>query len=88
MACEQAGIDEKSLYNYCQELPDLSLTLRVARQDHLLGQYRKIANAKDWKAAKEILSRAPETKEQWGETHEKGPQIILNIKRDVLTIDQ
>ena len=88
MACEQVGIDDKTLYRWCQADPDLALTLRVARNAHLLGQYKKIANAKDWKAAKEILSRAPETKEQWGEVHEKGPQIILNIHRDEVTIDQ
>jgi hypothetical protein len=62
--------------------------MQAARDKHLLGQYSKIANAKDWKAAKEILGRAPETREQWGEVHEKGPQIILNIHRDEVTIDQ
>jgi len=88
MACEQAGIDDKTLYRWCQKDEDLALTLRAARSAHLLGQYEKIANAKDWKAAKEILARAPETKEQWGEIQEKGPTIILNIHRDEVTIDQ
>ena len=87
MACRQVGIDDKTLYNWCQELPELSLTLTAARENHLIGQYRKIADAKDWKAAKEILSRAPETREQWGETHDKGPTIILNIHRDEIVIE-
>ena len=87
MACRQVGIDDKTLYNWCQELPELSLTLTAAREAHLIGQYRKIADAKDWKAAKEILSRAPETRDQWGETHDKGPTIILNIHRDEIVIE-
>lgn len=88
MACRQAGIDEKTLRNWCSETPGLSLTLASAREAHLIGQYKKIANAKDWKAAKEILARAPETKEQWGEIQEKGPQVILNIHRDEVIIEQ
>lgn len=87
MACEQAGIDDKTLFRWCEDEPDLALTLRVARQAHLIGQYRKIANAKDWKAAKEILARAPETKEQWGDIQEKGPTIVLNIHRDEVIIE-
>lgn len=87
MACRQVGIDDKTLYNWCEKLPSLSLTLATCREDHLLGQYRKIADAKDWKAAKEILARAPETKEQWGEIQEKGPTIILNIHRDEVVIE-
>ena len=87
MACRQVGIDDKTLYNWCQELPELSLTLTAARENHLIGQYRKIADAPDWKAAKEILSRAAETRDQWGETHDKGPTIILNIHRDEIVIE-
>ena len=58
------------------------------REAFLVGQQRKIANAKDWKAAQAILSRAPETRDQWGEVVQKGPTIILNIHRDEVIIDQ
>ena len=85
-ACRVVGIDDKTLYNWCQE-DELSRKMQVARELHLLGQYRKIANAKDWKAAKEILARAPETKDQWGEIHDSGPTIVLNIHRDEVVIE-
>jgi len=88
MACRQVGIDDKTLTKWCIREPELSVAMQQARESHLIGQYRKIASAKDWKAAKEILARSPETKDQWGEVHEKGPQIILNIHRDEVIIDQ
>jgi hypothetical protein len=64
MACRQVHIDDKTLFRWCQKEPELALAMQAARDKHLLGQYSKIANAKDWKAAKEILGRAPETREQ------------------------
>jgi hypothetical protein len=74
MACRQVGIDDDTLLRWCKAEPELTATMRAARDAHLIGQYRKIANAKDWKAAKEILARSPETRDQWGEVREKGPQ--------------
>ena len=88
LACQRVGIDDKTLYNWCQAEQSLSLAMTSERTNHLLGQYQKIADAKDWKAAKEILGRAPETKDQWGDVVEKGPTIILNIHRDEVVIDQ
>ena len=88
MACRQVGISPDTLRNWCESEPELSVSMLAAREKHLIGQYRKIASAKDWKAAKEILARSPETKDQWGEVHEKGPQIILNIHRDEVIIEQ
>lgn len=87
-ACRSIGIDDSCLHKWCKETPELGVEMQMARDAFLLGQVRKIANAKDWKAAKEVLSRAPETKEQWGEVHEKGPRIVLNIHRDEVIIDQ
>ena len=86
-ACRLVGIDDKTLYNWCQKEPELSLIMQSEREAFLTGQIRKIADAADWKAAKEILSRAPETRDQWGETHDKGPTIILNIHRDEIVIE-
>ncbi len=54
----------------------------AARKQHLVEQFMKISQAPDWKAAKEILSRSPETKDQWGEQETKGPTIVLNILRE------
>jgi len=69
--------------------PELAVAMQACRAKHLIDQYRKIADAQDWKAAKEILARAPETREQWGKTQDKGPTVILNIHRDeVVTEDQ
>lgn len=87
-ACRSVGIDNQTLYNWCEETPELSVEMQMARDAMLLGQVSKIVNANDWKAAKEVLSRAPETREVWGETQEKGPRIILNIHRDEVIIDQ
>ena len=88
MACRQVGIVDQTLRNWCEAEPELLATMTSAREAHLIGQYKKIADAKDWKAAKEILARAPETRDQWGEVREKGPQIILNIHRDEVVIEQ
>ena len=87
-ACRAVGIDDTTLYRWGEELPELALEMSAAREAFLIGQHRKIATAKDWKAAQFLLSRAPETKEQFGETVEKGPRIILNIHRDEVVIDQ
>lgn len=87
-ACRAVGIDDKTLYNWCQDMPELSREMVAAREAFLIGQHRKIADSKDWKAAQFLLSRAPETKDQFGETQEKGPRIILNIHRDEVVIDQ
>jgi len=86
-ACKQVGIDDKTLYRWCQDDSEFALTLRNARDDFLLGQLRQIADHKDWKSAKEILSRAPETKDEWGEVHDSGPTIVLNIHRDEVTVE-
>lgn len=87
-ACRAVGINDQTLYNWCKESPEISVEMSAAREAFLIGQHRKIATAKDWKAAQFLLSRAPETKEQFGETVEKGPRIILNIHRDEVVIDQ
>jgi transposase-like protein len=88
MACRQVGIDESTLRRWAEAEPELALTMTSAREAHLIGQYRKIAEAKDWKAAAQILARSPETRDVWGEVREKGPQIILNIHRDEVIIEQ
>jgi len=88
LACRQVGISQETLRLWCDEEPELLDIMRASRDQHLLGQYRKIANSKDWHAAKEILSRAVETREQWGENREKGPTIVLNIHRDEVVINQ
>ena len=88
MACRQVDISRETLRLWCDDSPELLAMLRRARDAHLLGQYDKIAEARDWKAAKEILARSPETKDQWGEVHESGPKIILNIHRDEVIIEQ
>lgn len=86
MACRQVGISDETLLNWCKDEPILLETMRAARDAHLIGQYKKIASARDWKAAKEILARAPETRAQWGEVKDSGPKIILNIQRDTVVI--
>lgn len=76
------GITDQTLRNWCEEDHELLLLMSASRKAHLVNQFDKIANARDWKAAKEILSRAPETKEDWGEQETKGPTIVLNILRE------
>lgn len=83
-ACRIVGIDEKTLHNWCKEDPKLSIVMSSYRDKFLLGQFQKIATARDWKAAKEILARAPETKDQWGHEQQEAPKIILNIHRDIV----
>jgi len=88
-ACKVIGIDQKTLQNWCKESAELSRKLSSSRAAFLVNQQRKIADSTDWKAAKEILARAPETKEQWGDNNaEKGPSIVLNIIRDEVVIAQ
>ena len=82
LACRRIGISPDTLERWAKAEPELAVAMSAYRSQHLIDQYRKIANAKDWKAAKEILARAPETRDQWGNTQDKAPTIILNIQRD------
>jgi len=88
LACRAAGITEQTITNWCNEDPELLAEMTRVRARKLAELFFKIADSKDWKAAKEILARAPETKEQWGEIHDKGPTIVLNIHRDEVVIEQ
>jgi hypothetical protein len=76
------GITDQTLRNWCKEDEEFLLLMSASRKAHLVNQFEKIASARDWKAAKEILSRAPETKDEWGEVESKGPTIVLNILRE------
>jgi len=87
LACRAAGITEQTITNWCNEDPELLAEMMRVRARKLAELFFKIADSKDWKAAKEILSRAPETKEQWGEVHDSGPTIVLNIHRDEVTVE-
>ncbi len=87
LACRAAGITEQTITNWCNEDPELLAEMMRVRARKLAELFFKIADSKDWKAAKEILARAPETKEQWGEVHDSGPTIVLNIHRDEVTVE-
>ena len=77
------GIDRETLARWVAKEPKLAAEMEARRKQFLYEQYVKIANAKDWKAGKEILARAPETKDTWSDNHNtQGPTIILNIQRD------
>ncbi len=87
LACRRVGISPDSLERWAKSEPELAVAMQAYRSQHLIDQYQKIAHAPDWKAAKEILARAPETRDQWGKTQDKGPTIILNIHRDEVVIE-
>ena len=87
LACRRVGISPDTLERWARSEPELAVAMRAYRSQHLIDQYQKIARAPDWKAAKEILARAPETRDQWGKTQDKGPTIILNIHRDEVVIE-
>ena len=76
------GISRQTLENWCKEDNELLALMSATRKEFLVNQFGKIAQARDWKAAKEILSRAPETKDEWGEQEQSGPTIVLNILRE------
>ena len=76
------GISRETLRNWCKEDAELLALMSARRKEFLVGQIDKIANARDWKAADKILSRAPETKDTWGEQEQTGPTIVLNILRE------
>lgn len=78
------GIDRETLRRWVAQEPELAAEMEAARKQHLVKHYNNIANAgeRDWKASKEILARAPETKDDWGEVQKEGPTIVLNIVRD------
>ena len=76
------GISRETLRNWCKEDEELLALMSATRKEFLVNQFTKIASARDWKAAKEILSRAPETKDEWGEQEQSGPTIVLNILRE------
>ena len=87
LACRRVGISPDTLERWARSEPELAVAMRAYRSQHLIDQYQKIARAPDWKAAKEILARAPETRDQWGKTQDKCPTIILNIHRDEVVIE-
>ena len=76
------GISTETLRNWCKEDDELLALMSATRKEFLVNQFSKIASARDWKAAKEILSRASETKDEWGQEDNKGPTIVLNILRE------
>ena len=76
------GIDRETLARWVAKEPELAAEMQAKRNQFLAVQYEKIASTRDWKAAKEILARAPETKGDWGEVQKEGPTIVLNIQRD------
>jgi DNA-binding XRE family transcriptional regulator len=61
LACRRVGISPDTLARWAKAEPELAVAIQAYRSQHLIDQYRKIANATDWKAAREILARAPET---------------------------
>ena len=82
LASGVVGITPDTLRNWCKEDHELLALMSVRRKEFLVNQYGKIAEARDWKSGAEILSRAPETREEWGAQEQKGPTIVLNILRE------
>ena len=82
LASGAAGISRETLRNWCLEDHELLAQMSYQRKMFLAGQFEKISKAKDWKAAKEILARSPETRDEWAEKQKESPTIILNIQRD------
>lgn len=82
LAAGSIGISRETFRLWCQEDPQLLAEISAQRKTFLAKQFNKIANAKDWKAAKEILARARETRDEWAEQRKEAPTIILNIQRD------
>lgn len=90
IACDVVGIDVSTLHRWKQEDPELAKIVQAARARRVVSWIEAIDRAanKDWKAANRLLQVAPETRDVFGEQHDTGPRIVLNIHRDSVDIEQ
>ena len=88
LACQQAGISETTLKEWCRQEPELRQQITAARARKLSYHMQMIDGSKDWKAHLKMLQVAPETKEQFSDKRrDDGPTIVLNIHRDEVIIE-
>ena len=92
-AAREAGITERTLYNWRHDGSGFAEILEAARAAFLSKQIERIdeAGTRDWKAAAYLLERAPETRSEFGQKQDSGGlTIVLNIdrsERDGITIE-
>lgn len=83
-AAREAGITERTLYNWRHDGSGFAEILEAARAAFLSKQIERIddAGTRDWKAAAYLLERAPETRSEFGQKQDSGGlTIVLNINR-------
>ena len=90
LACQAIGIDGSTWIRWKKEDPDLARQCRAMRARKVVSWIETMDRSaeRDWKAADRLLQIAEETKEQFGESRDSGPTIVLNIQRDEVVIEQ
>jgi hypothetical protein len=89
LACAVIGVDPSTVRRWRESDPAFARQVQVSRARKVTSWIDTVDRAaqRDYKAALELLKRAPETRDTFGETHDTGPQIVFNIVRDVITTD-
>ena len=81
-AANSIGLSENQASRWVKSDPSLVQLMAAKRNSFLSEQVHKIASAKDWQAARYLLSHANETRDQFGdERNDTGPVIVLQISR-------
>lgn len=84
-AAKAAGIGSSTLSDWRREIPGFAERLDAARWHSLGGTQRaiwKAADRGDWRAAKEFLAHAPETKAEWGDHEGESGGIRIEFRFD------
>jgi hypothetical protein len=83
LACDVIGVDQSTVYRWKEQDESFAKAVQTARASKVTSWLSCVDRAaqNDYKAALELLKRAPETRDTFGETRESGPTIVLNITR-------
>jgi len=84
LACDVIGVDPKTVWRWKEKDAQFARAVGVARARKVTTWLECIDRAaqNDYKAALELLKRAPETRDTFGESRDAGTKIVFNIVRD------
>ena len=90
LACDVIGVDPSTVWRWKKADESFAKAVQIARARKVTSWLQCVDQAaqSDYKAALELLKRAPETRDTFGESRETGTKIVFNIVRDNVTIDQ
>ena len=83
LACDVIGVDQSTVYRWKEKDADFARAVQTARASKVVSWLDCVDRAaqRDYKAALELLKRAPETRDTFGESRESGTTFIFKIER-------